>query len=70
MIGGNDLDAPTIDAVADLIGRHLRRHYRAGAVAVGILPAHVGDDADPQHALFGAQQADPRQQHNAKRGHQ
>ena len=51
-IGRNDLDLAAADHTADLFGRHLRCDHRALAVAVLILAAHVGDDADLQRVLL------------------
>jgi hypothetical protein len=65
MIGGNDLDAAAGDRAADLFRRHLRGDYRAWTITVGILAAHVGNDADPQHAIFGPRPARGREQQQA-----
>ena len=54
MIAGNDLDLASGHAAADLLGRHLRGDHRARSVTVGILAAHIGDDADAQHVVLCA----------------
>jgi hypothetical protein len=56
MVCRNDFDAAARDRSADLFRRHLRRNDRPRTIAVGILTAHVGHDADAQHAFLGVRE--------------
>jgi hypothetical protein len=54
VIAGNNFDLAAGYSAADLLGRHLRGNHRTRPVAVFILAAHVGDNANAQHFVLRA----------------
>jgi hypothetical protein len=69
VVGRDDFDAAAGDRAANLFRRHVGRNDRAWPVTVGILPAHIGDDADPEHRIIGKRPAgsEERQQNGSNR---